>query len=460
MGCLMRRLSLLVLVLLALAACGGGDDDSESSLPTRVSLPGIPTATPTSEPTVTRAPTQTPIPTDKPTATPSATPTPSVTPSNTPPPSATPIPFIPIEIQIARQTASYSGPGATYVRLGTLPVETPVTVTGRNALGNWVQVRVSDKPQALPAWIMTGTLHSSSQFALSRVPVDTTYSDSLLTRLPDNAPITLYTVPVLPQIDEQVREVYLYGQSLGNDRDVVSKIGDSLSANRLYLNPITSNRFVLGPYDYLADSIQHFAPSLAEFSVAAQIGLNSLSLFDPAWGRRFDCKTGESPLACEYRLRRPGIALIMFGPNDVRAVRRDTFGEQMSRLIEESLQYGVIPVISTFSSDPDEQFWPQTVAYNLILVELAEKYQIPLVNLWLASRDLPGNGLGPDQVHLSEMGTAAIDFSQGRESQRGVSLQNLLALAVLDQLYESLDMSQPARDWALLPCDSSIPICT
>lgn len=100
----------------------------------------------------------------------------------------------------------------------------------------------------------------------------------------------------------------------------------------------------------------------------------------------------------------------MFGPNDVRSMTEDKYAGQMRQIIEDSLEHGVIPVISTFSAHPDEEFFWQSINFNLQLVSLAEEYQIPLINLWAAARILPEYGLDRDKVHLKVSGFDYLKF--------------------------------------------------
>jgi hypothetical protein len=233
--------------------------------------------------------------------------------------------------------------------------------------------------------------------------------------------------------------VYEHGQEMGARSRVVTKIGDSLVANPMYLLPMNRSDSVLGPYDYLADTLAYFGPSVSE-SAAARIGLSTYVVFDPMWANRSVCQPGETPLACEYRLKQPSIALIMFGPNDVKHMDTDEYTAQMKQIVGETLNRGIIPVLFTFSYDPDAELWWQAVNFNLALADLADEYGIPLVNLWLAARILPEYGLDKDHTHLKNSGFEYLKFTNGNEAFYGVTLQNLLALSVLDELRRSLGM--------------------
>jgi len=111
-----------------------------------------------------------------------------------------------------------------------------------------------------------------------------------------------------------------------------------------------------------------------------------------------------------------------------------TFAGQLRRIVDESLVAGVIPVLFTFSYNPQAELWPQAVNLNLAVTEVAAEKRVPVVNLWLAARILPDYGLDVDQIHLKNSGFGFIKFTGGNEAFYGVTLQNLLALSVLDEV--------------------------
>ncbi len=360
-------------------------------------------------------------------------------------PFGTPNPPTPygVEVITYEVTTVYAGPGDTYPQVGLLPAGQIVRLLERSYTGNWLYIVAPDRPTDegetadLFGWILTGFVDMDG-IALSTIPVDD---------LPDAGPEfdpegemrdALYAVPVVPRtISDEMREVYAAGKALGNHDDVVVKVGDSNSANRLYLTPIGEGNYDLGPYDFLADTVDHFGASMADRSVAAQVGLNAFSVFDPFWANSNDCEPNEAPLNCLYRVREPFAAVILFGPNDLRVLNREDYEAQMRRIIEETMAAGVIPVISTFSGNPDAAMYGQALRFNGILVELAAEYGVPMVNLWLATGVLPNRGIGADDVHLTAAGEA-VDFTGGREARFGVPLQNLIVLHTLDVLRREL----------------------
>jgi hypothetical protein len=87
--------------------------------------------------TATPPPTLTPTPGPA-TGTPQPTPTPGP-PTPTPPPTATPLP--PVVVKVSTDNASVrQGPGTAYPLLARLPIDTEITVVGRNRTGDWWKV--------------------------------------------------------------------------------------------------------------------------------------------------------------------------------------------------------------------------------------------------------------------------------------------------------------------------------
>jgi hypothetical protein len=334
----------------------------------------------------------------------------------------------------------YAGPGPTYLQVNLLRPGVPAVIVERNRIGTWVRVQRSDAGKiVMDGWVISGYLNLDPHLRFSQIPENTNLADADPEFVDSQSLKQLYAVPVIPTIGDSLSQVYQHGQDQGERSHFITKVGDSLVANPVYLLPMSRNDSVLGAYDYLADTLAYFGPYVTD-SVAAHVGMSTYAIFDPMWANKSICQPGETPLDCEYRLKRPSIALIMFGPNDVQHMDTDKYTAQMQMIVENTLNKGIIPVLFTFSYEPDTDLWWQSVNFNLALVSLAQQFQIPLVNLWLAERILPDYGLDKDHVHLKNSGFEYLKFTSGNEAFYGVTLQNLLALRVLDELRRTLDM--------------------
>lgn len=238
------------------------------------------------------------------------------------------------------------------------------------------------------------------------------------------------TLPVIPEIGDSVLEIFQTGQALGNNPLAFSKIGDCGSTPAWFLGDFDRGPryYDLGPYSELQPAIDAFQGSFARTSLAARSGFNASALFVPLWADRTYCQADEAPLACEYRVQRPAIAFIMLGTNDVW--RPDEFEPQMRRIIEFSIQNGVIPVLSTKADNVEGDH-----SINETIARLANEYEIPLWNYWAAVQPLPEGGLQEDGAHLT-WGRNLFDDSKAM--QKAWPVRNLTALQTLNAIWEKL----------------------
>lgn len=227
------------------------------------------------------------------------------------------------------------------------------------------------------------------------------------------------------------------GRELGNRADRFSRVGDSITANELFLRPISYAPVALGPYSDLRPVIDHFSAggSFAHRSLAAWPGWTSGDLLDPARANPGQCRAGESPLACEYRVMRPTIALIMIGSNDVAVLDVATYAANLDAIARLSIEAGVLPVFSTLP--PRLGYDGAVAAFNDRIRQTAERYGLPLWDYHAAMMGLPDQGLSPDGLHPSEPpGGAgyAVNFTDAYV-RYGMVTRNLTALQQLNTLW-------------------------
>lgn len=347
----------------------------------------------------------------------------------------TPTPNPALNTTAYQRVVVYAGPGTTFQQVAPLNAGVPAVIVERNATGTWVRLQRFDQGNVvMDGWVISAYLNLDPALDFGTVPVNTSLADADPINEPSESLQRLLAVPVIPQIDPAMTVVVQQGVALGNDLHGVTKVGDSTVANEQYLQPLGADQIELGAYRYLLPTVDWFRNSAAQSSAAARVGLTTLVIFDPFWADKSVCQPNETPLVCEYRLKRPSVALIMFGGNDVMHVDEVTFAGQLRRIVDESMAAGVIPVLFTFSYSPQAELWPQAVNLNLAVTEVAAEKRVPVVNLWLAARILPDYGLDVDQIHLKNSGFGFIKFTGGNEAFYGVTLQNLLALSVLDEV--------------------------
>jgi hypothetical protein len=266
--------------------------------------------------------------------------------------------------------------------------------------------------------------------ATATFPATPASSQTTLPASATPAPIDWQDAPVLPEISPAMHDVYQLGQSLGNDPHAFSKIGDSETFTTWFLAPFDQvpATYDLGPYPELQEVIDYFHGSFARQSLAARQGFNAASVFAPLWADPTQCQPAETPLACEFRLHRPSYVFILLGTNDY--LHLDQFEGQMRKIIEYSLERGVIPIIGLKADNLEGDG-----SINRTLFNLAVEYQLPLWNFWKAVQGLPSNGLDEDNAHLT---FGVNEFGNPQAMLRAWPVRNLTALQTLDRVWRAV----------------------
>jgi hypothetical protein len=255
----------------------------------------------------------------------------------------------------------------------------------------------------------------------------------------------LQNTPVLYNMNTPaLQDIFQRGQQLGNRANVFTKVGDSNTTNGDFLQPIgmRGNFCELGPYADLQNTIDFFsvpptpeeANSFVRKSVAAVEGLSSAAALDPFWAGAV-CEANEGPLDCEYRLIKPSLAVMMLGLMDVRYKSVESFGRNIEDVVKLSIEHGVIPVMTTIVVLPDQErlSFDDAIQINNYMLNVADQYGTPVINLWSAVQPLPDYGIGPDRTHLKAKIGEFCSFD-GAEQLYGGTLRNLLTLQALDEL--------------------------
>lgn len=233
-------------------------------------------------------------------------------------------------------------------------------------------------------------------------------------------------LPIIPEVSPAMKEVYLRGLALGNDPRAFSKVGDCNSEVEFFLTPFDQpGEYRLGPYADLQAVIDNFGGSFSRVSVAARTGFGPSAMFDPIWVDPRICRTGEGPLDCEYRLHRPSIVLIGLGTHYSPLSK---FESQMRAVIEASLERGIVPVLTT---KVDTEGGDRV---NALIAYLAQQYEVPLWNFWLAVQPLDNHGQ-PDEIHFT---WARNYFDLKYNLLHGWPVRNLTALQALDTVWRSV----------------------
>ncbi len=193
------------------------------------------------------------------------------------------------------------------------------------------------------------------------------------------------TLPVIPAVDVSIRQVYEYGQSLGNDPHAFSIFGDCQSRPDSFFGVFeTDPSLVAGLSPDLQETIENFQGSFNRESPTSQDGTTPGALLWTQWHRgEYGCSFSETPVACELRIHHPSFVIIQIGTH---FESRNT--EYLRTVILQLMDAGVVPILATKADnrEKDERI-------NRDMSTLAAEYDLPLWNFWAAVSDLPNRGL-------------------------------------------------------------------
>lgn len=256
---------------------------------------------------------------------------------------------------------------------------------------------------------------------------------------------TFLNQPVVPVLSAaaklHLQAIAARGVQLGNRLNVVAKVGDSNTETPAFLAPLGSPLY--NPYEpALLGAHTDLAPTLLFYRALGVdgMGANALNHVSGAarghWGSADLLNPWTMPYLAELDLLRPGVALIMIGTKDVGfEPSLDAYRLRLSFLVEAATARGVIPVLSTI---PDIVVPPglpvaRVFEVNQVITGVAEAYQVPLWNYWLALQPLPGHGLSADGIHPNQH-PAGSGLLTDAGVAFGYNMRNLTALQVLDKI--------------------------
>ncbi len=284
---------------------------------------------------------------------------------------------------------------------------------------------------------------TATAFARPATPVFGSFDPARVTGL------RLEDYPVIPAISATARAIYAAGLARGSNPRVFSKLGDCMTENPYFLVTFAEGKYNLGAYAGLQAVLDYYQgvpartgdwtqDSFATKGLAAAAGFNIAGPLDPTWADPKWCLGGESPAACEYRVAHPSVALVMFGTNDVAFTEPATYDYFLRSLIEQSIDSGVLPILSTFPTRPEAP--DKSLLFNQIVIRAALDYDLPLINLNRALEPLPNHGVNPaDTIHLSVPPDGRVDRFTDDDLQYGFTVRNLLTLQALQALLAAVN---------------------
>ena len=350
---------------------------------------------------------------------------------------AEPTATVPVSPTVTGQVDAASGglrlrqtPGTAGTVIDGLTPLTPLQIVGRTADNGWLEV-LTPKPNH--GWVRA--LYVDVTGSLDAVKVTGTAVDA-----PVAAPDT--TSAYLSGVTSHARQIFLSGLALGNRADVFSKVGDSNTDNPAFLTPFDQGNFNLGQYTELSPTIHYFSGSFSRASPAAVGSFSTSRELDPAFAKP-GCAAGETPLACEYRLNKPSVALILLGTGDQHSWQG--FEARYRKIIEYTIQQGIIPVLITKADDLESKEDTAPPGFtNAVIRRLAQEYDVPLLDLRAAVDPLPNHGCGPDGFHYNTPPDGQSANFDTAHLLYGFNMRNLTALQALDALRQEVLYNPPS----------------
>jgi hypothetical protein len=186
-------------------------------------------------------------------------------------------------------------------------------------------------------------------------------------------------------VDPSVREIYEYGQTLGNDPHAFSIFGDCQSRPDEFMGVFETDASLVESLPVeLQETVAYFQGSFNRESPTAKDGTTPGSLLWTQWHQgQFGCSFAETPVQCELRIHHPSFVIIQVGTH---FESRNT--EYLRTIILQLMDAGVVPILATKADnrEKDERI-------NRDMAMLAAEYDLPLWNFWAAVSDLPNRGL-------------------------------------------------------------------
>lgn len=165
-----------------------------------------------------------------------------------------------------------------------------------------------------------------------------------------------------------------------------------------------------------------------------------------------------SPVEQETDALNPRFAFVNYGTNDMQMGTTHLsalpgFYTNFTQLLDQLEAGGIVPIItglnprSDTSSNPTAPYW--VPVYNSVVRAMAQQRQLPFINMYLGSKDLPSMGLLSDGLHgntYSESGQAQGCVFTNAGLQYNYNVRNLLSMHTLDAVRRVVVDGEAAPD--------------
>lgn len=244
-------------------------------------------------------------------------------------------------------------------------------------------------------------------------------------------PMDLNAYPVVPVVSARAIEIYNRGIAMGNDPNKFSKVGDCQNISIFFLAMFEkdSRFYALGDeYQYLQETIDWYRGSLSRESLAVGGGLNVARVLSPFHADVEKCEPNESSLQCEIRVFNPSIAIVSLEEN-WGGKTAEAYEGFLRTIIDYLISEGVLPILATKGDNFEGDH-----SINFTIIKLANEYELPLWNFWLAIQPLPNQGLR-SEFYLT-YDTPHFDNPENMEA--AWPWRNLTALQTLDAVRKAV----------------------
>jgi hypothetical protein len=289
-----------------------------------------------------------------------------------------------------------TAPTAGAARSGSVFKGQTYTAVGRSTDAQWVQIQFGNRL----GWVWAGVGKLSGDLGALAV---TDYVPPGQTNNAWASGASNGLPPWIPAITPYMRAVYEASPQAGHSLNLFAAVGDCNSESPVYIQRVREGRFSFTGHEELRATVDFFSQSFRRDSLATYGGFNSGSILNPDWGNPTWCQRAEGPFDCELRVSQASIVFISLGTGDQYIWRSSEANYRA--MIEYALQHSILPVLVTKADSVESvQGGAEADYLNGVLRRLAQEYQIPLLDFWLASRSLPNYGLQRDGFHLNEDG--------------------------------------------------------
>ncbi len=337
------------------------------------------------------------------------------------PPSTSPLSSVPVTVNID-STFPRNGPDWNAGPVGRMIKWSVYPAIARDATAAWVLVQDGTSRQ----WLHGSMIRYDSD--LGKLPVSAQgFSPGVL------APARVASG--LPNVSGRARQLYAQAVAAGRDAGIVTVVGDCNSEWQVYLGRFANGGFSLSASGagYLQPVVNLFSRSFYRASLATHGSFSAGAALDPIWSDPRQCQAGENPLACELRASKASVVIVALGTGD--QFTWQSFETSLRGIIELAIVAKTVPILMTKADDLDSQQGGAPPGYlNDVMRRLGAQFDIPVIDLWRATRDLPQNGLAREVREDPARGIVDQGAQRFHLSDDGMNARILLTLQTLSAL--------------------------